>query len=49
MCLTNLEAFYKRVIVLVDRGRATDIIYLDLCKAFDTVLHDTVSKLKMWI
>lgn len=37
--LTNLVAFYGGVMASVEKGTATDVIELNLCKTSDGVLH----------
>jgi len=37
--LTNLISFYDQVTLLVDEGKAVDVVYLDFSKSFDTVSH----------
>lgn len=46
-CLTNLMTFYKGIRALLDKGIATDAVYLVLCKVLDAVPHDILdSKLE---
>ena len=46
-CLTNLISFYDLVTCLVDEGKAVDVVYLELSKAFDNGL--SVFFWKKWL
>ena len=41
-CLTNLISFCDKVTRLVDEGKAVDVLYLNISKAFDAVSHSTL-------
>ncbi|KAJ7413617.1 rna-directed dna polymerase from mobile element jockey-like [Willisornis vidua] len=40
--ITNSMALNVGITALIDEGRASDVIYLDSCKVFDTVLQDAL-------
>lgn len=46
--LTNLIFLYDKKTCLADRGNAADSVYLDFCKAFDTIFSQRNCLLMIW-
>ena len=48
-CITNLVTFYDGVAALMDKAKASDVIYLEVSKVFDMVPHNIfVSRLERY-
>lgn len=41
-CTVNLISFYDKTTCPVDEEKVVDVVYPDLCKAFDIVSHGTL-------
>ena len=41
-CVTNLISFHDKMTCQVDKGKAVDVVYLDLSTAFDTISHSVL-------
>lgn len=48
--IINLVSSYSGITTMMDKGKATEVIFLNLYKKFDTLLQDIFfSKLKTWV
>lgn len=45
----NSSAFYNGASVLVDKGKAADVIYHNLCKAFAMVPYNNLGEIRIFV